>query len=228
MTDEPVAHFQGRAVSYEPVLAPHEYARQGRELRDRAVQALGAGERGEAETLARLAIEQLVDAFLFDRSGHRACFREAHGLGKAVAQIFECPLKTRDHGASWVRDCGISALHQRVGLSRAGTSRGRCSICDAEDFACDHIRGRTYEGHRCYRIIYEMDLLEISLVQFPDDPRCYRLQAVHSRRDVEAAFDGPLPPGATPLCTHCVDCPGAVAGATDDDVDQSRWPAFVP
>lgn len=173
--------------------------------------------------MARKAIERLVDAFLFDRAGHRSCFKEAHELGQAVAQIFGCPLKACDDGEYWARNCGISALHQRVGFSRAGTSLGRCSICDAGDLECDHVRGKVYDDQRCYRVIYEMTLPEISLVQFPDDPRCYRVQIAHSREQIEAAFDPALPEAAQPVCTHCLDCEAVETGATDYDVDQSRW-----
>lgn len=215
--------IQGFAAWYEPVLSPSESARQGRALRAEALRALGAGQRVEAEKLARKAIERLVDAFLFDREGHRTCFNEAHELGQAVAKIFGCPLKASADGEFWSRNCGISALHQQVGFSRAGTSLGRCSICGARDLECDHVRGEIYDGRRCFREIYAMTLPEISLVQFPEDPRCYRVQIPHSREQIEAAFDPSLPEDARPVCTHCLDCEAVKIGATDYDVDQSRW-----
>ncbi len=222
------APVQGFVAWYEPILPPSEYARQGRAFRAKALQALGSGQRAQVEKLARKAIERLVDAFLFDRSGHRSCFKEAHELGQAVARIFGCPLKASDDGEYWARDCGIPALHQRVGFSRAGTSLGRCSICNADDLECDHVRGKVYDGQRCFREIYEMTLPEISLVQFPDDPRCYRVQIPYSREQIEAAFDLSRPNAARPACTHCLDCEAVKIGATDYDVDQSRWTLLEP
>lgn len=221
---DPSVQIQGRAISYEPVLSPAEYARLGRARRADALQALTAGRRREAETLAREAIEHLVDAFLFDRKGHRACFAEAHELGRVVARILGCPMKLSKDGESWASNCGVSALHARFGTSHAGTSLSLCSICGAGDLECDHIRGTFYDGQRCHRVIYEMTLPEISLVRFPDDPRCYRLEIPHSREKVEAAFGGPLPANVTPVCTHCIDCDAAENGAQDDDIDQSLWP----
>jgi hypothetical protein len=128
-----------------------------------------------------------------------------------------------DDGRHWSTQCGILALHQRLGSSPGGPTLGECSICGARDFECDHIPGESYDGARCVRIIVEWDLREISLVPFPNDPRCYRVFTAYPVEDVEQARGRPLLPGEAPLCTHCRDCYGH-AGATAEAVDQGLWP----
>ena len=48
----------------------------------------------------------------------------------------------------------------------------KCSICGNDYDDCDHIKGKLYMGKMCSRIIKEMDLEEISLVENPEDKRC--------------------------------------------------------
>jgi hypothetical protein len=217
----------GRVAFHEPLLPAPILAKQARRLRYEAQMAERHGG-GGAERLYRAAIERFVDAFLVNREGHAECFAEAHRMGRHVQETFGCPMTPNEKGTDWSVDCGVLALHQRLGLSFAGTSLGRCSICGAGDLECDHVAGNWYAGRHCHREVYKVDLHEVSIVQFPHDPRCYRLQALRSVQEVERARGRPLVAGEVPLCTHCAGCDGADRGAREEDIDQSLWPPLTP
>lgn len=222
MTDGEI-RFQARVATFEPAVAPSLLVENGHKLKAEAKRALEAGQRLDAERLYRQAIERFVDAFLLDRSGQRRSFTEAHRLGRIVQGHFGCPLKS-DDGEWWSSGCGVLALHQRVGASFGGVTKGRCSICGAEDLGCFHVPGHRYGDERCIRIVYEADVAEVSLVQFPEDPRCYRVELLYSLADLEMARPGHSPTEqARPVCTHCAGCPGADDGPTDEDVNQASW-----
>lgn len=224
MTPDPNPRFVARVASYEPLLPGFLFAVRGRVCRYTADWYLSVGRLRDAERLYRQAIERLVDAFLVDRKGQSSCFTEAHEIGKLVNELFGCPLSSGDGGDNWSVNCGVLALHQRIGSSWGGTSRGECSVCQLEDFQCHHVPGKYYGGQRCYRIVAEVDLDEVSLVQFPRDPRCYRVELVHTREFFENGFDIKITEGVTPLCEHCAQCESAAAGPTREDLDQSLWP----
>lgn len=220
--EEDGMRFEGRAVFFEPPKPPDSLVAEGGSLVAQGNSALEAGENSDAERAFRAAIERFVDAFLLDRHGYAGAFTEAHRLGRFVSERFGCAMQSTD-GKWWRTSCGVLALHQRLGTSIAGSTKGRCSICFAEDFGCDHVPGRTYEGTRCIRVVYEAGLDEISLVPFPDDPRCYRVEVLRSLAEIETSAGELMPPGASPVCVHCQVCPGAEHGPSAEDVDQTLW-----
>lgn len=213
----------GRFVYYEPLLPATVLARQARRLRMRAQLAERLGD-VDAHPIYRAAIERFVDAFLVDRRDQADCFTEAHRLGRYVEERFGCPMQLSDDGDHWTVECGVPALHSRFGSSYGGATLGRCSLCGADDFQCDHVPGRFYGGRHCYREVYEVALDEVSIVQFPEDPRTYRLQVATPMSAVLEARGRPLLRGEVPICTHCAECPGADRGPADEDLDQSLWP----
>lgn len=215
--------LRGHAAYFEPRRPADELATEAADLEARALQALRSGDRRSAEAPLRTAIERRVDAFLFDRAGHSECFVRAHVLGRLAQAAFGCRMSSEDGGETWSVECGVPALHSRLGISIGGTTRGRCSICQADDFGCSHVPGVSYRGERCVREVYEVDLDEISVVRFPEDPRTYRLHAPVTRAQVERAFGGRLTPGLVPECRHCVECDGADSGPRPEDLDQSLW-----
>jgi hypothetical protein len=222
MTDGDI-RFQARVATFEPAVAPSLLVEHGHKLEAEAGRALEAGQQLDAERRYRQAIERFVDAFLLDRNGQRQSFTEAHRLGRLVQEHFACPLKS-DDGEWWSSGCGVLALHQRVGASFGGVTKGRCSICGAEDLGCLHVPGYRYGDEQCIRIVYEADVVEVSLVQFPEDPRCYRVEFLYSLAQLEKANPGhPSAKKARPVCNHCAGCSGADDGPTDEDVDQSSW-----
>ncbi len=220
--EEAGVRFAGRVAFYEPPLSPRDLQNETERLLSEAAKELEDGNDHAAESAFRAAIECLVDAFLLNRRENASAFTAAHQLGAFVSRRFGCPLKSSD-GMWWHADCGVSALHSRLGNSIAGTSRGRYSICSAEDFDCEHVPGYRYGGELCIRTVYEMNIDEVSLVPFPEDPRCYRIDVLHSLSEIEASVGEALPAGATPTCIHCEQCPGASSGPNADDIDQALW-----
>ena len=222
MTIADELQITGYAVYFEPLLAASEYARRGQDL-EAAANAAREARAPDAEQLARDAIENYVNAFLVDRSGQTASFDEAHRIGREVNARYGCPLRHTDRGG-WVTECGILALHSRTGASIAGVSRGRCSICSANDLECLHVPGNAYDGVRCVREVYDHDLREISLVPRPDDPRTYRMEAPVSDAEVVRARGRALLHGEVPTCTHCANCTGV---PTAEDLDPTLWEVKV-
>jgi hypothetical protein len=210
------------SVSYADKRVPAAHAAAAaRRLVGEARQAQARGD--DPEPLLRQAIEAHVDAFLLDRHGQADCFAHAHAIGRALAGRSRCALSS-DDAETWGRNCGVLALHNRLGLSMARTTRGRCSICDAPDFGCEHVPGATYDGEPCVRQAEVVGIKEVSIVQFPEDPRCYRLFVRTHNAEVERRFGGPLPQGVVPVCTHCLECRGVEDGPSPEDMDQSLWP----
>jgi hypothetical protein len=216
----------GYAAYFEPLRPASVLTRRARRLRYEAVMAERAGD-GRGERLYREAIECFVDAFLVDRTGHAACFTDAHAVGRHVAERYGCPMKHVGDGY-WTVGCGVLALHRRVGASWSGPTIGHCSICGGGDLECEHVPGRWYGGAHCHRIVHQADLRDISLVPFPDDPRTYRIEIATTPRAIRAARGRPLRDGEVPLCTHYTkSCDGAHRGPSEEDVDQSLWPARI-
>src|SRR3954468_23829298 len=125
------ARLSGYFVYYEPLRPASVLVQRARRLRYEAGVAERLGDQ-RAEQLYREAIERFVDAFLVDRAGHAACFTDAHVIGRYVAERYGCPMTDAGDGY-WTTGCGVLALHRRLGASSAGTTVGRCSICDAGD-----------------------------------------------------------------------------------------------
>jgi hypothetical protein len=204
------ALLAGWAAFYGPSPSPEALRRHASRLAYEGLSALDETS-GSAEPLLRRAIELMVDAFLLDRRSNGDLFRRAHVLGALVRRRFSCQWRSDDYGRL-DNTCGILALHSRVGFSPGGKSWGRCSICGAEDFCCDHVPGRTYDGQRCFRTIYRFDTEEVSLTPRPRDPRCFRVRS-------------PTPAGTTSTvaCSHCISCAGQI-GPREVDVVTDSWP----
>jgi hypothetical protein len=211
--------ISGMAVYYDPPLAPKALEEEGSKLVARARRDLEQGNGEAAETKLREAIERYVDAFLLDRGGHSSAFVVAHRIGAFVSKRFGCPMKS-DDGRRWNTGCGVWALHSRFGSSIGGTTRGNCSICSAGDLECDHIPGQRYDDELCVRIIFKLDLNEISVVPFPEDPRTYRLELSRTTSEIEDMSGEVSQSGAIPTCVHCEVCPGT---PTAEDIDQTLW-----
>jgi hypothetical protein len=211
--------LSGHVVFYEPPLPPPLLRRMGSRLADEGLSALDR-DAERAEHLLRQSLEMMVDAFLLDRRANADLFRQAHELGALIEQHFSCRWHLDEESGLLENRCGILALHSRVGFSPGGPTWGRCSICEAEDFQCDHVPGRTYDGKRCGRVIYRMDPDEISLTTRPRDPRCFRTWIPIPAAEVRerSATGEPVLESH-----HCGMCSGR-AGATRQDLDPASWP----
>lgn len=165
----------------------------------------------------------MVEAFLIDRSANRDCFTRAHALGRRANRQFGWRVPFNSDIDGYLNKCGTLALHSRFGLSPGGTTTGRCSICGAADFGCDHISGRSYDGIRCHRVITRWNVDEVSIVRRPRDPRCYKIFSAQSLEDAEEDLGIAIAEGASIPCRHCMNCPGQL-GPSSADLDPSSWP----
>jgi hypothetical protein len=220
MTRRDQRFLSGTAVYYEPLMPAAQYVKRARRARYEAILAEDRDPQS-AEHWYREAIERFVDAFLVDRAGFAWCFTEAHRIGAHVRATYECRVSREENG--WQRRCGVLALHQRVGLSIAGASTGTCSLCGARDFECDHVPGRVYDGRVYVRAVADFDLREISLVQFPNDLRCYGVQPTIPFAEMDERLGRRLRNNEYPICDHCLSCYGSTGGPATDDVDQTLW-----
>jgi hypothetical protein len=175
-----------------------------------------------AEPALRHAIELLVDAFLLDRTENADCFARAHRLGAEVERRFGCR-SHRDEQGNWVNDCGVLALHSRLGQSVGGIIHTECSICRAGAFECEHVEDEEYDGQRCVHIVQQWDVAEVSLTPRPRDPRWYRMNSPQTTAQVERELGRRLHHGETPVCHHCPHCYGR-AGPNKQDLHPSRFP----
>jgi hypothetical protein len=63
--------------------------------------------------------------------------------------------------------------------------KSECSIC-GEDFEnCDHIKGKLYFGESCHRIIKEMELEEVSVVDNPANKHCRTLTIETNGKEID-------------------------------------------
>ena len=205
--------ISGRAAYTGGVPDPRALAREARRRAHEGILMLKTEPR-TAEEVLRLAIELMVDAFLLDRRGNAKLFAGAHRLGARLQERFSCRWTPTEDGKHFENPCGVLALHSRIGLSPGGRTWGRCSICGAGDFQCDHVVGQTYDGERCYREIYRWDGDEISFTPRPRDPRCFRVWVLVPKSEVGSR---------NPVCTHCRHCIGRDEPARDD-LDPTIWP----
>ena len=206
----------GRAAFFGLPLPPTQLRQQAEDKLDRARQVRN---KRDVEPLLRGAVEDLVDSFLFDRRGHTSAFSAAHAVGRRLTVEFGCPMKAVDDG--WVSECGIHALHSRMALSPGGVTHGRCSVCGAGDFECEHVPGRSYSGQRCIRVVEQFHLEEVSFVRIPNDPRCYRVWPVRSASEVSSRTERGHGQSTVPSCEHCRTCHGR---PTLEDLSPEAWP----
>jgi len=209
----------GMAAVYDPPRAPSILRRDAARLVYQAHFALPS-QPATVERLLRRAIELQVDAFLLDRKGNADTFARVHRLGAFVEKTFGCRFQPADDGERVENTCGVLALHSRLWLSPGGKTWGRCSICGAGDFQCDHVPGRPYGDDLCVRTIVRWDADEVSGTIRPRDPRCFRTWALMSIQELPREIQR----GAALLrCNHCRTCPGST-GPTADDLDPTSWP----
>jgi hypothetical protein len=152
----------------------------------------------------------------------------AHRTGELVGGLFGCQLV--HDGKSWQKECPLSFLHIRLGMSPGMACRYACSICEQDPSECEHELGEAYavaasrvegacnicRGDACghipgdlYRVrarlsIIEADLREVSLVPRPRDPLA-RIERLGVDDDRMRQFHGFLPhPESTLLCHDCM------------------------
>lgn len=63
--------------------------------------------------------------------------------------------------------------------------KSNCSICKESYGKCNHIKGRLYNGELCVRVISEMELEEVSLVDVPANKHCITLTTTINNKTVD-------------------------------------------
>ncbi len=201
-------------------LTPEFLRRRGLRAAVGAEVRLRAGD-ASAERDARAALGDLVDAFLHDRQGNTDLFRRAHRLGRMLSEIVGC--RWTPDAEQYELRCPVVALHRQVAFSIAWTLDARCSICEAEPFACNHAPGEIYDDELCgYEAGPPMPgLHHIALTANPDfiytwhQPQHAEVRTLKASGTIERAGD-PV------LCTHCESCTGFPAEGDLDPVTRFR------
>ncbi|MEU3768487.1 HK97 family phage prohead protease [Amycolatopsis keratiniphila] len=149
-------------------------------------------------------------------------FDRAHemldALGRTLREKFPklCALSYSD--GQYSRTCPVDLAHIRAGLSPGFIIKSaECSICHADPSECPHIRGETYDGETCLRIIKDVELLEISLVDIPAQPDA-RIQSISVSREALkfSTEDSSVSPVVT--CNRCLKgCQGLRYPARDQN-----------
>lgn len=193
---------------------------------------------GSARSAAQYAWDALN--YLEDTERRAEAHLLLHQTSELVGGLFGCRITKRD--GTWWHECTSRLGHIRMGMSAGFTARRRCSLClqdastcshlagrryahvamrDAEGICnmchlieCDHVLGERYEGSVHY-VIYEADLLEVSMVPRPRDPLA-RLTAVEMKADEMADRAGAeqwrLAGETSVRCYSCIaECPGLSA-----------------
>jgi hypothetical protein len=63
--------------------------------------------------------------------------------------------------------------------------KSHCSICEQSFSKCDHIKGKLYNGELCCRVITEMALEEVSLVENPANKHCRVLTIENNGKTID-------------------------------------------
>ncbi len=69
--------------------------------------------------------------------------------------------------------------------------KSSCTICGQSIKACSHIPGRVYDGKKCQEKLEDMELLSVSMVANPEDPRC-RIWPWYVRKGESRIADVPI------------------------------------
>lgn len=185
--------------------------RKGRRALNHAKYLMIAGaSRSEAEPKAREAAKVLRSAmdWLEGSQQFEAAHQELDDAGRYLRQSFGCSVTFRD-GEYW-RDCPVDLAHDRIGLSIGAVIReSACSICGRDPRECPHVTGRKYDGKDCTRVVEDVELIEVSIVNQPAQPDA-RVQSMGIRTsDLRDVLGEEFRPGVLLSCNLCLsDCRG--------------------
>jgi hypothetical protein len=161
-----------------------------------------------------------------DQLEDTADFETAHieldRAGRFVSQTFGCWYEMSE-GRHW-QICPVALAHVRLGMSPGFViKRERCSICGRPTAGCPHLAGVLYGDRRAYRQIVEADLLEISIVSRPQDPKA-RIEGVAYPPDrLRAEHGTAFEPGRPLRCRVCArPCQGVL------EFPDGKGPAALP
>ena len=176
-----------------------------------SIRSLIRDNREDAEKQVREALREMRKAFLYD-DRPPVLSRRMHSIGRAVQEVFGCPLELKDGG--YRINCPVYLLHFVGGFSVGGTGTAICSVCGEPMLECDHVPGEiyrdvvarrspgglcmicgrekceheegiSYESATAFGIMTDIDLDHIALVSQPEDPLCTVYGVSVSKRQIE-------------------------------------------
>lgn len=124
--------------------------------------------------------------------------------GRTARTVFPNGCNLVHEGSAYFQACPVALAHTRVGLSPGYVVREAvCSVCSQDPEDCSHVKGRTYDGEVCYRIIKRVDVLEVSLVSRPAQPdaRIHRISIPSD--DLRDSLGDAFTPGVPIRCDRC-------------------------
>ena len=160
----------------------------------------------EPERQARLALRTLRSAL--DWLEDTEHFKDAHEAldqaGKRVRLTFGCRVAF-DSERGYAQTCPVALAHNRIGMSPTIViEESKCSICGNDPEECDHITGQTYDGVYCIRRITKARILEISLVNRPNQPDARIEYCSISYNDLREELGPSFQYGMDVSCDNCL------------------------
>ena len=161
-----------------------------------------------------------------------------HAMAKWKHDYLGCFIERS--GENFVNKCAIVITHKRLGFSIGFTGDAICTICNKDEFDCEHLGGRTYwvlgglnEYDRCracgevkcnqhdtehiYKVVpfkrFENPVLhEVSMVRRPAMPTARQMEVSISREEIEARLGAiDESAGMAYRCHACKgECPGFI------------------
>lgn len=136
-------------------------------------------------------------------------FDDAHEMldrvGESIREYFPDYCLFAFEDGQYLRTCDVDLAHLRVGMSPGFLIRkSECSICRSDPRDCVHVRNEYYDGSRCYRIIKELDLLEISYVERPAQPEARITRIAVMDESIRTSLGDKFKPGMPIRCDKCL------------------------
>lgn len=183
-----------------------------RQLAETRVMLADASQNDRAEQVARGSLSAFRSAMDCLEDTER--FAEAHqaldDAGVFVRRAFPCLLTWT--GTHYEQRCPVALAHLRMGFSVGMIIReSECSICGKDPRRCWHIKGRTYDGEMCVRIIRKADLIDVSLVDRPANPEARILSIEIPTSTLREQLGPDFASGVAVSCDRCLQaCDGLV------------------
>lgn len=181
--------------------------------------AVTSGPTAEAAEAIESAVRTLRAAmnWLEDTDQFEVAHQRLDAAGALRREYFadQCLLHYDDNG--YAQKCPVALAHNRVGMSIGYVVRAaECSVCGIDPEDCAHVAGREYEGELCYRIIKEVDLLEVSLVERPEQPDA-RIESISvSNSEIRERLGSAFKHGMPVSCDRCLTSCTGVSRPFDD------------
>jgi hypothetical protein len=166
-----------------------------------------SGPARDIKPILRQSLRTLRSAmnWLEDTPHFELAHQRPDAAGRLARETFPDGCNLTFENGTYFQECPAALAHNRVGMSIGYLVReAACSICSEDPEDCSHIKGRMYDGERCFRIIKKLDLLEVSLVGRPAQPdaRIEKMSIETSR--LRAGLGEAFEPGIGVTCDRCL------------------------